>query len=88
MLHLHYDDQYSDQCDNDFVFIFYNPMGYGKFGSGLLELPWALAWYGTVLVQVSQFGEDQLLLPWADCTGSTSELICEDSRVIISLDAS
>ena len=59
----------------------------GKSGSGSLELPWALAWHGAALVLVRQSGEDQLLLPWVDCTASTSEVIGEDSHVIISLDA-
>ena len=34
------------------------------------------------------FGEDQFLLPLADCIPGTSELIGEDLNVIIRLDAS
>ena len=60
----------------------------GNLISGSLELLWALAWHGAALVPMIKFGEDQLLLPWAACTASTSELIGEDSHVIISLDAS
>ena len=52
----------------------------------MLELPWALAWHGVARVPVSQFSEDQLLLPWADCSASTSELIGEDLPVIIRLE--
>ena len=32
------------------------------------------------------FGEDQLLWPWADCTPGTNELIGEDLGVIIRLE--
>ena len=48
------------------------------------ELPWVLVGIGVALVPVSyRFGEDQLLLPWADYTLGTSELIGEDLGVIM-----
>ena len=43
-----------------------------------------LAWATPVLV--SQFCEHHLLLPWADCSAGTSELIGEDLPVIIRLE--
>ena len=52
-----------------------------------LELPWELVSIGVMLVPVSRIGEDQLSLPWADCSTSTSELIGEDWSAIIRLDA-
>ena len=61
-------------------------MGVGNPGPDL-ELPWGLVSIGVALVPVSRFGEDQLPLPWADCSTGTSELIGEDLSAIISLDA-
>ena len=52
----------------------------------MLELPWALAWHGAALVPMSQFGEDQLLLPWVDYSSGTNELIGEDLLVIIRIE--
>ena len=51
----------------------------------MLELPWTLAWHGAALVPMSQFGEDQMLLPWADCIACTNELIGEDLPMMIRL---
>ena len=53
----------------------------------VVELPWELVSIGVALVPESPIGEDQLLLPWADCSIGTNELIGEDLFAVISLDA-
>ena len=53
----------------------------------VMESPWELVSIGVALVPVSRVGEDQLLLPWADCSTGTNELIGEDLSAVISLDA-
>ena len=52
----------------------------------VVELPWELVSIGVALVPVSRIGEDQLLLPWADCGIGTNELIGKDLSAVISLD--